>query len=210
MIIYDIEIKKAILMKGEVAKSGIEYCDGFHDHKSMGISVINAYEWETGRYRCFMDDNMHLVPKVMEEHDIIVGFNNYNFDNRVLLASGVITLEQFQQIQAKTYDILQEIWKSVEDSTEYTEVFDYRVHAGYGLDACIKANLPTYGKTGHGALAPVDFQKGNFGNLIDYCLGDVWLTKMLLELILDHGLITNPKGGGVLHIDCKNINKYIL
>ena len=40
MLIYDIEIVKAILKRGETSQEGIEYCGGFDDHVNAGVSVI--------------------------------------------------------------------------------------------------------------------------------------------------------------------------
>ena len=42
MLIYDIEIEKAILNKKESPKANIEYCAGFHDFANMGIACIGA------------------------------------------------------------------------------------------------------------------------------------------------------------------------
>lgn len=57
MLVYDIEIIKAIPQKDSPKKQGIEYCKGWHDHQNMGISVIGAYSFEDDRYRVFTKDN---------------------------------------------------------------------------------------------------------------------------------------------------------
>jgi hypothetical protein len=61
------------------------------------------------------------------------------------------------------------------------------------LDATVKANFHTEAKTGHGALAPVNWQRGFIGDVIDYCLMDVRLTLRVLRLILDWGHVVSPK-----------------
>ena len=62
---------------------------------------------------------------------------------------------------------------------------------GYGLDACCNAN-GIGSKTGNGALAPIDWQQGRIGSVIDYCLQDIKLTEQLFRIILGYGWILNP------------------
>lgn len=196
MLIYDIEIKKAILGKGEDLLVNIDYCDGWDDHANMGVSCIGAYDYVEDRYRVFMDDNYSEFKDLIARRNLIIGFNNINFDNRVIHAYGLIdyTHEALQELEDKSYDLLQAIWQSATGVEGIHRNFDFKVHMGYGLDACIKANFPEVGgKTGHGALAPVDYQQKKFGSLVDYCLSDVWLTKMLFDQVRDQGYMTNPK-----------------
>jgi len=198
MIIYDIEIKLAIKGRNEERILGVEYCHGWGDHKHMGVSCIAVCEFPNDtpigepRYRLFMDDNYDKFVRLVEEHETLISFNGINFDNKVITTQSWYPPDMKVKLRKKSFDILQEIWKGVDG--EYCENFNWRVHAGYGLDQCIKANFPHLpGKTGHGAMAPVDYQKGNIGTLTDYCLADVWLTTMLFKQIWEVGFIVNPK-----------------
>jgi len=186
MLVYDIEIKKAIASKNEDVRQGIEYCEGWHDHKNMGISCICAYDYYEKRYRAFCADNIAHFYDLADQHDTLVGFNNIGFDNRVIVCN-MPSSEVY--LKDKSYDILREIWIGA----GIGPVFKYPSHAGYGLDAVVKSCGLASGKTGHGAVAPVDYQRGNYGALIDYCLADVWLTKKLLDLIIETGMVINPK-----------------
>lgn len=47
-------------------------------------------------------------------------------------------------------------------------------------------------KSGNGALAPVEWQRGNIGNVIDYCLHDVYLTKRLIDRVIRSGALADP------------------
>lgn len=190
-LIYDIEIKKAILGRNEIALDGIEYCAGWHDHENMGISCICAYESWTGRYRVFMDDNKVELVNAVNNADVIVGFNNIAFDNNVIKKCWPFVSD----IDLKSYDLLVEIWKA----SGLGDKFEYPSHSGYGLDACCSVNFGI-NKTGNGAIAPIDYQKGEFGSLIDYCLNDVMMTKRLMELILNAGEIISPKDGKVISV----------
>ncbi len=198
MLIYDIEIRKAIRGKNEESRHGVEYCEGWHDHKGMGISCVCAYDYEQDRYRTFFKDNYAEFLALALTHDILIGFNNIGFDNKVLLAQEWFPMEVNGMPylwDEKSYDILREIWIAAGLGPE----FIYPTHAGYGLDAVIKANAEilggSFGKTGHGVIAPVDFQSGNYGSLVDYCLTDVWLTKKLFDLIYRGSILIDPKTG---------------
>jgi len=110
---------------------------------------------------------------------LIVGFNSINFDNRVLSAVWGVDASK-----RNNYDILRGIWAAV--------ALVGGARGGYGLDACCAANFGTK-KSGNGAMAPVDWQRGKIGDVIDYCLQDVRLTKMLFDEICLHGSIRSPK-----------------
>ena len=183
MLIYDIEIKKAILKKGEAKQEGVEYCGGWNDHANMGISVVCVYDCRTNRVRVFTDSNKEQFWELADSRNLLIGFNNIGFDNKVLSACWGRSIPE-----DKCYDILREIWAGLGFGTE----FNYSTHAGYGLDSCCEVNFNTT-KSGHGALAPIDWQRGKIGDVIDYCLNDVQLTRQLLGKIVRDGYIRNPK-----------------
>lgn len=185
MIIYDCEIKKAIAKRDEERLSDIEYCDGWRDFANMGVSCIGAYDYDADRYRVFMEDNLWEFDDLIRQHDVIVGFNSLGFDNRLIQAHDLgLSID----LDERSYDLLVEIWKAAGLGPQ----FEYPSHIGFGLDACCKANFGTQ-KSGHGAFAPVDYQRGNYGRLVDYCLNDVVLTKQLLDLIIVGGPVRDPR-----------------
>ena len=180
LLVYDTEIVKAILKEEEKRIEGIEYCDGFHDHKNCGISVICAHDWKTGRYRVFTQESFKEFEELASQR-LLAGFNSISFDDQVLNANG---------LKVKTgYDLLVECWAADGLGPEY----EYPSHAGFGLNVLSKAN-GLAGKTGHGAKAPVDWQRGNYGSVIDYCLEDVRLTSILIHQVMHgKGRLINPK-----------------
>lgn len=182
MLIYDIEIAKAILGKGEGRKEGVEYCDGWRDHANMGISCIGAYDYQEDRYRVFMGDNLDEFALLVAGRSPIVGFNNIAFDNAVVRHHGITIPD------SDSYDILVELWRAA----GLGDAFQYPSHLGFGLDAACQANFGI-GKTGNGALAPVLFQQRRFGELVDYCLTDVHRTKKMLDKIIDTGTLLDPR-----------------
>lgn len=118
----------------------------------------------------------------MDDREVVVGYNSIGFDNPLCAAHGITIPED------KSYDLLVEIWKAAGLGPK----FQYPTHIGFTLDAVCTANLGL-GKTGHGALAPVQWQRGQIGAVIDYCLNDVRITRQLLERIQKHGWIVDPR-----------------
>lgn len=181
-MIYDCEIEKAILGKNEAPILGIEYCNGWRDFQGMGISCIGAYDYAEDRYRIFCRDNFDEFQSLVEVHDIIVGFNSISFDNPLCAANGIIIPEE------KSYDILVEVWRAAALGPK----FEYPSHAGFGLNAICAANFGL-SKTGHGGQAPVLWQQGKIGQVIDYCLNDILLSRRLLDWINLGCAIRDPR-----------------
>jgi hypothetical protein len=185
--VYDLEIKKGILGRGEERIDGVEYCGGWTDHAGMGISVLGGYCCRENLPLVFCDDNRELLAKNHAQYDFFVSFNGVNFDNKVIKAAWDLTIPD-----RLCYDILRELW--IADGLD-PDKFSPRTHGGYGLDACAMANFGI-GKSGNGALAPVQWQRGEIGAVISYCLRDVMLTRRLyMNIITNEGFIKHPKTG---------------
>ena len=60
-------------------------------------------------------------------------------------------------------------------------------------DLSLANGLP--GKTSKGTHAPIMWQRGDHGQVIDYCLNDVWLTKKLIDQCREVGHLRSPKNG---------------
>lgn len=187
MLIYDIEIKKAIPSKNKPRLEDIDYCEGWTDYGNMGISVVCVYDYATDRYRVFTDSNKDEFFLLLDSSDVIVGFNNIGFDNNIINTCWDMMPED------KCYDILREIWAGAGLSPD----FNRETHSGYGLDDVCGVNFGLQ-KSGNGAMTPVEWQRGLYGNVIDYCLYDVKLTKLLLDKIISDGYVRNPKSPGTI------------
>jgi hypothetical protein len=183
IIVYDIEIVKAIPPKEGERLDGIEYAESWQDHASMGVSVIGCYDYRDDRYRVFCQDNFAEFKDLVHGSSVAIGFNNAKFDNAVLEACDIVDIWE-----EKTYDILQEIWAA--NGGRFSPS---------GLDAVCQVNFGT-SKTGNGALAPVDWQRGNYGKVIDYCMNDVRMTKQIMDLVLSGASVISPKDGTLLNL----------
>lgn len=74
--VYDTEIEKAILAKKDPVLPNIEYCAGWRDFQNMGISVATAYDYNKDQYRVFCKDNLPDFKVLVDDSDLIVGFNH--------------------------------------------------------------------------------------------------------------------------------------
>jgi hypothetical protein len=182
LLVYDLEILKAIPDKDGQSEAGIAYCEGWNDYQGMGIAVICCYDYATDRYRVFCQDNLTGFKTLVSSAQCVVGYNNHRFDDNVLEAAGITVPPE------KSYDILQEIWRGLGLDSD----FKSETHRGYGLEALCVVNLGIT-KNGSGALAPILWQRGQVGTVIDYCLQDVHLTKKLLDRIIQRGALASPK-----------------
>jgi hypothetical protein len=178
MIVLDVEIKKAILGRGEAAIEGIDYCNGWRDFPNMGISCVCTYDMGTHLSRVFLEEDFQALTLYLDGKRT-AGFNTRRFDNPLLAAHGI------EIDEARHYDMLEQIW--VVQGFD-PDKFYYKTHGGWGLDAVCDATLGIR-KTGHGALAPVWWQQGRRGKVIDYCLNDVWMEATLLAWIIQHGWV---------------------
>ncbi|OYV66941.1 MAG: hypothetical protein B7Z74_10325, partial [Deltaproteobacteria bacterium 21-66-5] len=163
VIVYDLEIEKCVPPANGRREDGVAYCEGWHDHAGMGISVVCAYDLGERRTRVFCRDNLSAFQDLLARADLRVGFNNLGFDDKVLAANGISVPPE-----DKAFDLLREMWLSAGLGPE----FDASTHAKFGLDRTARANLGE-GKTGHGELAPEQWQRGKVGSVIDYCIADV-------------------------------------
>jgi hypothetical protein len=188
LLLYDLEIIKAIPPKNPAERlDGIEYNNGWTDYGGMGISVIGAYDYTEDRYRVFLEDNFDEFAQLAAERGIVGGFNNTAFDDFVLAANGILLNG------VRRYDLLQELWAA--NGSRF---------APSRLDAVCERNFGTK-KTGEGALAPIEWQRGNYGKVIDYCMNDVRMTKQLMDIAFSGASVISPKDGKFLILRRPNV-----
>jgi hypothetical protein len=180
VIVIDVEIAKAVPpRKGEPPlPEGIEVCQGWRDFEGMGISTVCTYDINTHLSRVFLEEDLAELSRYLDGK-YTAGFNTKRFDIPLLREWGpIIDLDTH-------YDMLEQIWLALGLNPDK---FYYKTHGGWGLDAVCDATLGIR-KTGHGALAPVWWQQGRRGKVIDYCCNDVWMEGSLLRHIIQHGWV---------------------
>ncbi len=173
MIVFDVEIKKAILGRGEEPRPGIEYCGGWRDFKGMGVACVCTFDTDSHLTRVFLQNQLADLQLYLLS-DVTGGFNTRRFDIPLLEENGV------KVPYVAHFDALEEIWRLCGLDPDN---FVPSTHGGWSLDAIMQA---TFGlaKSGHGALAPVWWQTGARGKVVDYCCRDAWLEAKLIVHML--------------------------
>ncbi len=177
VVVYDCEIKKTIDGKT------VTWAD-FH---LMGISVACLFDYRTGDFSVYMDDNLPELAHRLNTADLVVAFNQLGFDNELVRKSG---LDLKPDSLLKNYDMLLEsrVAAGWVDGTTRPK--------GMRLDDHLEA---TFGKssmkTADGADAPGMFQRGEIGKLTSYCLADVAREKKLFEHIWTKGVVRTRAHG---------------
>jgi hypothetical protein len=186
-IVFDTEIVKAIPTKDQPREENIEYCQGWSDFKGMGISVLVAYDYADGRTRIYLEDNLpeFLIlagERIASGRGPVVSFNGLGFDNKLVQA---VTGWSFPEHAC--YDILREARVAAGLDTGMAW------QRGFKLDQLCDRTLGIR-KTGTGAFAPVLWQRGKRGMVIDYCANDVWMTCQLWERVQLTLPLIGPEG----------------
>lgn len=167
IVVYDLEIKKPIN----------ECKGGWKGYDEMGISVGACFDYRSARYRIFMDDNIvQLVKRLNEPNTLVVAFNHVGFDNCLLRGCG-LPLNPDEAL--RNYDMLHVSRRGAGLDP------NARV-GGFKLDDHLSA-LKLPGKIGDGAEAPVKWQQKLMGEVVDYCLNDVFSERALFEYMYVHG-----------------------
>ena len=130
----------------------------FHQLK---VSVVGYYDFPSGSYSTFEEDEIPLLEERLKETDLLIGFNIKGFDLPVLQPYLLTPVENLPVL-----DLLEEIKK----------VRGHRVT----LQSLAVATLNET-KSGSGWDAVRLFHEGKMDELKKYCLDDVRITKDIFE-----------------------------
>ena len=132
---------------------------GWHRAELMRVSVAVLYESDGERFTAYTEDTIGRMIERLFALDLVIGFNNKRFDNRVLSRYTGRDLGALP-----SFDILEAI----------TGRLGYRL----SLDRLAERTLRVQ-KTGDGLLALQWFRQGEMARLTDYCRRDVVITRDL-------------------------------
>jgi len=202
-VVYDVEIAKKV-----------EDVPGQWDNpEGMRFASAVAYDYGTDRYHFFVGEEQKQGLLNLLDKRIAVTFNGVKFDSRVILGNDRITYVDphagLMRINSNTgsaifpyswldYDILLEYVKArfgYEDvAAAEKRLGDRVIHDGsFSLDGLAEGTFGLH-KTGHGANAPILYQQGKIGELLEYNLNDVRLTKRLFDFIQKYGFVVDRAG----------------
>ena len=152
----------------------------------FGFTTVCGWSSATERphfYGGIRREEIKALVAMIEAHDVIISFNGVHFDIPVI--EGVYG----DKIAIKRHiDILQLIWEAQHGERE----------EGYKLAELGPRTLGIE-KSGESVMAPELAREGRWNELLDYCLGDVVITRKLALHVQKHGSLPTPCGG-LLHI----------
>ncbi|MBM9535726.1 DEAD/DEAH box helicase [Desulfobulbus alkaliphilus] len=168
--VFDVETQKSAQEVG-----------GWHRAHLMRISVAVLYENDRQHFTAYTEKNIHGFIERLFALDLVVGFNNKRFDNKVL---STYTDRDLAALPA--FDILEAI----------TNQLGYRL----SLDRLAEHTLQKR-KEGDGLLALRWFREGRLDKLTEYCRTDVAFTRDLLLFGLRQGyLLFRNKAGQTVRL----------
>lgn len=154
---------------------------GWDNKAAMKISVAVLYSSKEKGFRQYTEAQMPQFIARLKQADLVVGFNNKNFDNAVLAAypggeavAGLPTL-----------DILEEVTRGLGRRLK--------------LDSLAQATLGAP-KTADGLMAVQWWREGKLKELLDYCQADVALTRDLWEFGRKYGYLLYEEKRGLMRL----------
>ncbi|MBU0485917.1 MAG: DEAD/DEAH box helicase [Proteobacteria bacterium] len=160
-------------------KRSAEEVGGWHRAELMGISVAVLYDSMLDQYLVFREGEMAELVAHLQKLDLIVGFNNKRFDNKVLSA-----YTDFNLAGLPTLDLLEEVKNRL----------GYRL----SLDRLAEHTLGVK-KSADGLMALKWYKEGRIDKIIDYCRQDVKVTRDLyLFGVENRFLIFKNKAGSLV------------
>jgi len=168
--VFDVETKKSAAEVG-----------GWHRAERMGISVAVLYDSASDSFRSYLEGDIPDLIKDLQSLELVVGFNNKRFDNRVLSAYTVFNLNSLP-----TLDIMEVI----------TNRLGYRL----SLDRLAEHTLGIK-KSANGLMALQWYKEGRFDEIISYCQRDVRITRdIFLFGLKNRYLLFQNKAGSVVRL----------
>ena len=135
---------------------------GWDKKRDMGMSVGVTYSTASGQYQIYSEKRVHDLVNELLRADLVVGFNNINFDYEVLMGYTAYDLPAL----VSTLDLLVELEKKL----------GHRL----SLDAVATATLGV-GKTADGLDAIRWWREGKILEIAEYCCFDVKVTRLVHE-----------------------------
>ncbi len=154
-ITFDIETKMNGLQSGRL------------DVNQMEITVVGIHDSATGEYSGYYVEDLPKLWSIMENADMLIGFNSDTFDIPLLnrYYPGDLT-------KIRSLDLLVEVHKSL----------GRRIR----LQSLAEATLGK-GKKGDGLKAMEWWDQGLHEKVKEYCIEDVRITRELYDYALEHG-----------------------
>lgn len=150
---------------------------GTNNPADLDISVVCIYDSKTDSFSSYLVEQLPNLWKILEETDLIIGYNSEHFD-----------LPLLQKYAPKTLDLSK--IKHIDLLKELKNVAKRRMK----LDQVAEGTLGT-NKSGGGLDAVVWWRKGEIDKIIKYCIDDVRITRDVYEFARKNGHLKFKEGG---------------
>lgn len=153
---------------------------GKTDAALLDISVVGVYDYATDKYDIFEQSEFKKLWPILENADLLIGFNSEHFDLPLLNKYYSGDLKKIRQL-----DILKEVKQS----------FGRRMK----LDQIAEGTLGVR-KSGHGMQATVWWKNGERERVKKYCLDDVKITKEVFDYAVKNGCLKFREDNKIIDI----------
>ena len=171
--VFDVETKRSAQEVG-----------GWHRAERMGISAAVVYDAGKDRFFHYLEDEIPGLVAHLQKLDLVIGFNNKRFDNRVLSA-----YTNFDLGSLPTMDLLEEVKNRL----------GYRL----SLDRLAEHTLGVK-KSADGLMALKWYKEGRIDEIVEYCQKDVEITRdIFLFAVENRYLLFKNKAGAVVRCPLK-------
>ncbi|MDX1775933.1 MAG: DEAD/DEAH box helicase [Desulfobulbales bacterium] len=168
--VFDVETKRSAAEVG-----------GWHRADRMGISVAVLYDSLSAEFKTYLEKDIPDLIRDLQTYDLVVGFNNKRFDNKVLSSYSVFNLASLP-----TLDIM--------------EVISNRLGYRLSLDRLAEHTLGAR-KSADGLQALQWYKEGKIDEIISYCRQDVKITRdIFLFGLKNRYLLFKNKAGAIVRL----------
>lgn len=157
-VVFDLETQKSFDEVG-----------GFKNAHKLGISVGVVYDSKSDSTTAYRENEMDDLVAQLQAAELVIGFNNFGFDNIVLQPYTIVTLDQLPGL-----DLMHEL----------TKILGHRV----SLDNVAQGTLNAQ-KSAEGLQAIAWYRQGEWDKLISYCEKDVLITRDIYQFGRENGFV---------------------
>ncbi len=171
-------VHRTVLFDLETLRSAAEV-GGWDQTHHMGVALGVALELESGAFHTYREEEVLDLVALLEDADLVVGFNVLRFDYKVLSAYTELPLDR----RLATLDLHDELWR--------------KLGLRIGLARLARANLGT-AKSGDGLQSLGWVREGRLDLVEAYCRRDVELLRDLYLRGQERGFLWVPNRQGAL------------
>lgn len=151
---------------------------GSNRPEDLDISVVGVYDYETGKYQSFIEEEFPILWEIIKNSSMLISFNGDHFDipllNKYYKKAGFGDLTEIRSL-----DLLKEIRNAYGRRMRLDQIAE----GTFGIN-----------KSGNGLEAVTWWRQGEVEKIRKYCLDDVKITKDVYEYALKNKKLLFKEG----------------